>query len=53
MGTYLLGPLLPLNPGFSRALLTPLGGVPAFEAAATAAFDRRIAEFSDPKRKLD
>lgn len=53
MGTYLLGPLLPLNPGFSRKLLAPLGGTPAFEDAAAAAFDRRVAEFSDPGRKLD
>ena len=52
-GTYLLGPLLPLNPALARDWLAPLGGQPAFEAEAEAAFARRLAEFSDPKRHLD
>ncbi|MDR3209076.1 MAG: hypothetical protein LBT36_00405 [Oscillospiraceae bacterium] len=53
MATYLLGPLLILNPPFTRLLLKALGA-PAetlpYEAAAMDAYNARLAEFTDPKR---
>lgn len=47
-GTYLLGPLLVLNPGFTRKLLALMGAADAplaFEAAVTAAYDKRLQDF--------
>ncbi|UOO37650.1 hypothetical protein IZU99_10475 [Oscillospiraceae bacterium CM] len=56
MATYVLGPLLILNPPFTKYLLGLLG-VPdrplAYEAAAMDAYCLRLAEFSDPKRGFD
>lgn len=53
MATYVLGPLLILNPHFTKYILELLG-VPdrllAFEDAALDAYLLRLKEFSDPKR---
>ena len=48
MATYLIGPLLPLNPPFTRYLLRLLGAEPEelpFEAEAMEAYRRRLADF--------
>jgi CobQ-like glutamine amidotransferase family enzyme len=53
MATYVLGPLLILNPPFLRYILGLLGAPDApvpFEAAAMDAYALRLKEFSDPKR---
>lgn len=52
MATYLTGPLLVLNPPFTKALLQELGAPDtlAFEQAATDAYQTRLAEFRDEKR---
>lgn len=52
MATYLTGPLLPLNPPFTKWLLRQLGadGTLAFEEAATEAYRIRVAEFSEESR---
>ena len=52
MATYLTGPLLVLNPPFTKALLRELGAPDtlAFEQAATDAYQARLAEFRDEKR---
>ena len=52
LGTYLLGPLLVLNPPFTKQLLQDLGaeGTLAFEEAAMEAYEVRLAEFRDEKR---
>lgn len=50
MATYLLGPILLMNPPFMRALLTLVGKGSAeipFEKAATEAYNVRVKEFSD------
>ncbi len=54
-GTYLLGPILVLNPDFTRYLLELIGaeGKIAFEETARQAFKLRLAEFKDMKRHLD
>ncbi len=54
-GTYLLGPLLVLNPLYTKSLLEKLGtdAQPAFFEASMAAYERRLAEFEDSERKLD
>jgi len=52
IATYLLGPLLILNPPFTKWFLRTLGiGEPklAFEDAAMASYERRRMEFTDPK----
>ncbi|MDR2501756.1 MAG: hypothetical protein LBC78_00705 [Oscillospiraceae bacterium] len=52
LATYLLGPLLILNPPFTKKLLRSLGAsicsLP-FEDAAMASYEKRLREFSDPK----
>lgn len=55
IGTYLLGPLLPLNPDWTKKLLSSLGtdADPVFYTEAKEAYEKRLAEFSDPRRKLD
>lgn len=55
VGTYLLGPLLVLNPLYTATLLKKLGtdAVPAFYEASMDAYERRLAEFEDRGRKLD
>ena len=54
-GTYLVGPLLVLNPLFTKYLLR-LAGVQnphiAFEEEALDAYYARLKEFEDPKRKI-
>ncbi|MBQ9414357.1 MAG: hypothetical protein IJU16_04440 [Clostridia bacterium] len=52
IATYLLGPLLILNPALTRWLLDTMGvkDAPlAFEEAVTDAYTRRLAEFCDPQ----
>ena len=55
LGTYLLGPLLVLNPLLTRKLLAELGfdREPAFFAEALQAYEARLTEFRDRKRELD
>ena len=56
IGTYLLGPLLVLNPLFTEKLLSDMGcpdRKPAFYDEAMEAYRLRLAEFEDPKRHLD
>ncbi len=51
MATYLTGPLLVLNPPFTRALLRRMGVAEprlAFEDAAMALYRQRVAQYSDP-----
>ena len=54
MGTSLIGPLLIINPHFTRALLAQLDPdtepVLAHEQLAIAAYDARLADFRDDKR---
>lgn len=52
MATYLTGPLLVLNPPFTKQLLQELGAEDtlAFEEAAMEAYEARLAEFRDEKR---
>ncbi len=53
LGTYIIGPLLVLNPLFTRTLLCELGlkdfKLP-FEEEALEAYEARIEEYSDPGR---
>ena len=52
MATYLIGPLLVLNPPFTKWLLRELGVKSddlAFEDTAVAAYNARLAEFRDEK----
>ena len=55
VGTYLLGPLLVLNPLLTQRLLISLGSeeLPAFFTEALQAYEARLTEFRDPKTKLD
>ncbi len=51
IATYVIGPLLILNPPFAKWILTEMGVENpklAFEEAATEAYNVRIAEYSDP-----
>ena len=53
MATYLIGPLLPLNPPFTRYLLEQMGARDvhlAFEDTAMKAYRARVEEFRDEKR---
>lgn len=55
-GTYLLGPVLLLNPPFTRYLLTCMGVENpqiAFEEAAEAAWEKRLADFRSPAFRLE
>ncbi len=54
-GTYLLGPLLVLNPDFTQYFLRLMGSEAkiAFEDTARRAYALRLAEFRDQKRHLD
>ena len=55
-GTYLVGPLLVLNPLFTKYLLRLAGEEDphvAFEEVAMKAYQVRLAEFEDPKRKIE
>lgn len=56
IGTYLLGPLLVLNPLFTEKLLEKMGfpgRKPAFYDEAMEAYQIRVSEFEDQKRHLD
>lgn len=55
VGTYLLGPLLILNPLYTASLMKKLGSndKPAFFEDSMNAYKRRLDEFNDEKRKLD
>ncbi len=55
IGTYILGPILALNPDWTRVLLRAMGSQaePAYLEAAEQAYAARLAEFEDTKRKLD
>ena len=55
IGTYLLGPLLVLNPLFTQRLLASLGSSaqPPFFTEALQAYEARLREFRDSRRKLD
>ena len=55
VGTYLLGPLLVLNPLLTQRLQQSMGvgGEPACFAEAMEAYRVRLAEFKDKRRKLD
>lgn len=56
IGTYLLGPLLVLNPLWTEKLLASMGfpgRKPAFYEEALEAYRLRLAEMEDGKRKLD
>jgi len=50
MATYLIGPLLPMNPPFTKYLLRKMGAndALAFEDVAMEAYRRRLAEFHSP-----
>lgn len=54
-GTSMNGPLLVLNPDYTSELMHDLGatGQPAFYQQAKKAYDKRLAEFQDPKRIID
>lgn len=54
-GTYLLGPLLIMNPLLTRSLLRLAGAEdphPAFQEEAMEAYRARLLDFHDPKRKI-
>ena len=53
MATYLIGPLFVLNPLLMKGLVAELYQekvTPAFEDAALAAYERRLAEYHEPNR---
>ena len=52
MATYLLGPLLILNPPFAKYLLSLLGetGKLPYEDVAMEVYETRLSEFKDPNR---
>ena len=55
-GTYLVGPLLVLNPPFTRYLLGEMGVKQpqlAFAEVVDEAYRLRLAEFKDPKVKYE
>ena len=56
-GTYLVGPFLVLNPLFTKYLINKVMGEQnaslAYESVVMAAYDRRLQEFKDPKKKVD
>lgn len=53
--TYLLGPLLPVNPYFTKKLLSSLGFNKelAFEDVSIKAYERRLDDFTNPEKKID
>ncbi len=56
MATYLIGPLLVMNPHFTKYLLKLLGvSEPrlVFEEASLDAYNQRVLDFSDPKRGFE
>ncbi|NLT13514.1 MAG: hypothetical protein GXY05_04140 [Clostridiales bacterium] len=56
MATYVLGPLLIMNPLFTKYLMSLLGCGDrplAYEEAAMDSYNLRLQEYSDPKRGID
>lgn len=56
MATYVLGPLLVMNPLFTKYIMALLGITDrplAFEEAAMDSYELRLKEFTDPKRGFD
>lgn len=56
MATYVLGPLIIMNPPFAKYIMGLLGAADhplAFEAAAMDSYTLRLAEFSDPRRGFE
>lgn len=55
IGTYLLGPLLVMNPPFARYLLRSIGAPPtlAYEEAMEQAYAQRLKEFRDPAVRME
>ena len=56
MGTYLLGPLLVLNPDFTKLIMKRLGVIEpklCYEKEANAAYELRLREFEDMKTELN
>jgi CobQ-like glutamine amidotransferase family enzyme len=56
MATYVLGPLLIMNPPFTKYIMGLLGAgdLPlAYEKAAMDSYELRLKEYSDPKRGFD
>jgi CobQ-like glutamine amidotransferase family enzyme len=56
MATYVLGPLLVMNPLFTKYLMGLLGASDrslAYEEAAMDSYNLRLQEYSDPKRGFD
>ena len=54
-GTYLIGPLLIVNPPFAKYLMNLAGDRNvslAFEEEAMAVYEKRVKEFSDPKTRV-
>ena len=54
--TYIIGPLLPLNPPFTKYLLGLLGEKTpelAFEETAMQAYNQRLGEYKNPETKLN
>lgn len=53
--TYLLGPLLALNPLFTKKLLKDIGFTSelAYEDIALKAYELRLDDFTNPKKKID
>ena len=55
MATYLIGPIVVLNPPFAKYLLTLMGvenPTLEFEQAAYDAYNRRVSEFNEPTREI-
>lgn len=55
LSTYLLGPILPLNPYLTKWILSGLGfdnPVLSFEEEAIVAYDKRLKEFENPETTL-
>lgn len=56
IGTYLLGPILIINPLFTKYLLNKMGSKDTtlvYEKEAMLAYNKRLEEFKDMNRKLD
>lgn len=53
--TYLLGPLLPVNPLFTKKILKQIGydGNLAYEDTAMLAYEMRLEDFTNPKKEID
>lgn len=55
LSTYLLGPLLPLNPALTKWILSGLGlktPILSFESEAITAYEKRLKEFENPETEL-